>query len=112
VHHVSVNVRDLEAMADWYVDTLGLTLNQVRPIPGVDSVWLDAGGQQVHLITGEVPPGLGQHLALRVEDLAGAVDELRAGGLQVSDPSPVGTGLQSFLTDPDGNLIELHQPVR
>ena len=35
--------------------------------------------------------------------------KLRGRGIKVSDPSPIGTSRQSFLTDPDGNLIELHQ---
>ncbi|MBV9256105.1 MAG: lactoylglutathione lyase, partial [Actinobacteria bacterium] len=42
-------------------------------------------------------------------DLAGVIDELRGRGVEVSDASPVGTGLQAFLSDPSGNVVELHQ---
>lgn len=33
----------------------------------------------------------------------------RRRGLDVSDPRPVGTSLQAFVSDPSGNLIELHR---
>ncbi len=56
-----------------------------------------------------MPDAKGQHLALQVEDLAAAVAELRSREVEVSDPSPVGTSLQAFLTDPAGNLVELHE---
>jgi catechol 2,3-dioxygenase-like lactoylglutathione lyase family enzyme len=111
VHHASVNVPTVEDVLPFYVDVLGLRVRTDRPDLGVGGAWLDAGDQQVHLVEGETPPGKGQHFALRVDDLDGAVAELRAGGFRVSDPSPVGTGRQSFLTDPVGNLIELHQPA-
>jgi hypothetical protein len=29
--------------------------------------------------------------------------------MEVSDPRPVGSSRQSFLSDPAGNLVELHQ---
>lgn len=109
VHHVSINVTDVEEALAFYVDRLGLTVRSDRPDFGFPGAWLDAGGQQVHLIGGPVPPDLGQHLALLVDDLDAAVAELRAGGLEVSDPTPVGTGRQAFLADPSGNLVELHQ---
>jgi glyoxylase I family protein len=37
------------------------------------------------------------------------VDELRGRSVDVSDPVPVGRNRQSFLHDPAGNLIELHE---
>ena len=73
--------------------------------------WLDAGAQQLHLVEGESPPGLGQHFALLVDDLDAAIAELRDGGVEVSDPRPIGRSVQAFLSDPSGNLIELHQAV-
>lgn len=109
MHHVSINVADVEAARRFYVEVLGLAERSDRPDLGVPGAWLDAGGQQVHLIGGEVPPGRGQHFALQVESLAGVTAELRARGVAVSDPSPVGTSLQAFLTDPSGNLVELHE---
>jgi glyoxylase I family protein len=110
VHHVSINVDDVDAAVDFYVDVLGLVMRQDRPADlGVDGVWLDAGGQQVHLIHASPPTARGQHFALLVEDLDIAVSELRARDVNVSDPAPVGRSRQSFLNDPAGNLIELHQ---
>jgi glyoxylase I family protein len=112
VHHVSINVDDVGAAVGFYVDVLGLRVRDDRPDIGVAGVWLDAGGQQVHLIRNELPAAKGQHFALLVEDIDEVVGELRSRDVEVSDPSPIGTSLQAFLTDPAGNLIELHQAKR
>jgi glyoxylase I family protein len=109
VHHVSINVDDVPAALAFYVDVLGLEPRDDRPDFGFDGAWLDAGGQQVHLIAAPPPPGLGQHFAVLVDDLDAVVAELRDRGVEVSDPSPVGRSLQAFVSDPAGNLVELHQ---
>ena len=109
VHHVSINVRDVAEAERFYVEQLGLVRRSDRPDFGFAGAWLDAGAQQVHLIEGEPPAPVGQHFALQVDDLNAAVAELRARGVHVSDPSPVGTGRQAFLSDPAGNGIELHE---
>jgi glyoxylase I family protein len=109
VHHVSINVDDLEPAVDFYVDVLGLTRRDDRPILGVDGVWLDAGPQQVHLIKAPPPTARGQHFAVLVDDIDAAVADLRTRQVEVSDPAPVGQSRQSFLTDPAGNLVELHE---
>ena len=109
VHHVSINVADVDAALRFYTEVLGLEARTDRPDFGFGGAWLDAGGQQVHLIEGTPPPGLGQHFALLVESLDDTVAELRARGFDVSDPRPVGTSRQAFITDPSGNSIELHQ---
>jgi catechol 2,3-dioxygenase-like lactoylglutathione lyase family enzyme len=111
VHHVSLNVDDVEAALAFYTDLLGLSPRADRPDFAFGGAWLDAGGQQVHLIEGSPPAGLGQHFALLVGDLDGTVAELRERGVEVSDPKPVGSSLQAFVTDPSGNLVELHQVV-
>ena len=111
VHHVSINVRDVDEAARFYVEQLGLVRRNDRPDFGFAGTWLDAGGQQVHLIEGDPPAAVGQHFALQVDDLDAAVAELRSRGVHVSDPSPVGSGRQAFLSDPSGNGIELHQPA-
>jgi glyoxylase I family protein len=109
VHHVSINVDDVDAAVAFYVGRLGLTPRTDRPDFGFAGAWLDAGGQQVHLIAAPGPDDRGQHFALRVADLDATVAELRLAGLEVSDASPVGTGRQAFVHDPSGNLVELHQ---
>jgi glyoxylase I family protein len=109
VHHVSINVGDVEEALRFYCGTLGLEQRSDRPDFGFGGAWLDAGGQQVHLIEGTAPPDHGQHFALLVGDLDHTVAALRAEGLEVSDPRPVGSSRQAFLSDPSGNRIELHE---
>lgn len=111
VHHVSVNVDDVEAAIAFYAGALGLRVRADRPDFSFGGAWLDAGGQQVHLIEGAVPPDRGQHFALLVDDLDIAVADLRSRGLQVTDPRPVGSSRQAFVSDPAGNRVELHQPA-
>jgi glyoxylase I family protein len=112
VHHVSINVRDADEAARFYVDQLGLVRREDRPDFGFAGAWLDAGNQQVHLIEGEPPAAVGQHFALQVPDLDDAVAELRSHGVAVTDASPVGSGRQAFLSDPSGNGIELHEAAQ
>ncbi len=114
VHHVSINVADLAAALPFYVEVLGF-----EPIPrpdfGFPGAWLaigGPGGQQLHLIeTGERHVGHGEHFAVAVRGIDEICAELRAGGIEVSDPMAVpGAGRQAFLQDPSGNLIELNEP--
>ena len=109
VHHVSLNVDDVEAALAFYTGPLGLVPRPDRPDFDFPGAWLDAGGQQVHLIGSTPPQNHGQHFALQVDDLDGAIEELRQEGMTVSDAVPVGTSRQAFLNDPAGNRIELHQ---
>lgn len=109
VHHVSINVSDVEEALRFYTEVLGLSLRSDRPDFSFGGAWLDAGGQQVHLIEASTTPADGQHFAVLVEDLAESVAELRSRGIDVTDPRPVGTSLQAFVRDPAGNEVELHQ---
>jgi catechol 2,3-dioxygenase-like lactoylglutathione lyase family enzyme len=111
VHHVAVNVDDVDAALRFYVEVLGLSIRDDRPELGIGGAWLDAGGQQIHLVAGTPAPSLGQHFALLVDDLDAALMELRGQGIEVSDAMQIGGGRQAFLRDPAGNTIELHQPA-
>src|SRR5260370_40600178 len=112
LHHVSINVRDVPTARDFYIGVLGLTERADRPDFSFDGAWLDAGGQQIHLIKADVPLDRGQHFALAVTDLDAAVAELRGRGVRATDPAPAGTARQSFLYDPAGNGIGLQEPGR
>lgn len=109
VHHVSINVGDVERSTRFYTDVLGGSRRDDRPDLGIDGAWIDLGETQVHLIAASTPPNLGQHFAIRVDDLDAVVTELRDRGLTVGEPSAIGSGRQAFLEDPDGNGVELHE---
>ena len=112
VHHVSLNVHDVEKTGRFYLEVLGLE-KLPRPDFGVPGLWLRAGGQEIHLIEVEdhrAPEG--QHFAFRVDDLDEAIRALGEHGVKVSDPFQIPAGgRQAFLRDPAGNLIELNQPL-
>lgn len=110
VHHVSLNVADVDAAVAFYEEVLGFRRRHDRPDFGFGGAWLDAGSHQVHLIEAPAPSDLGQHVAFAVADLDAAVAEVRHRHVEVSDPGPVGTSRQAFLHDPSGNLVELHEP--
>jgi len=109
LHHVAVTVTDTDAALHFYVDVLGLHQRTDRPDFGMSGAWLDAGGQQVHLIQGTPPESKGQHVALWYADLDQVVGELRDKGLTVRDPSGIGADRATFVTDPSGNAVELHE---
>lgn len=114
VHHVSLDVADVDAAARFYGDVLGLTPID-RPDFGFPGAWFEANGTQIHLI--EVPAHeapTSQHFAFRVDDVDAVVATLVDRGVEVSGPSAgfAGAGRQAFLKDPSGNLIELNQPDR
>jgi catechol 2,3-dioxygenase-like lactoylglutathione lyase family enzyme len=112
IHHVAIAVTDLDDAFDFYEGVLGFPRRHDRPDLQVAGAWLDAGpGQQIHLVVGKRAESVGQHFAVLVEDLDAVVAELREKGLSVSDPVGIGRARQSFVTDPSGNLIELHQPA-
>lgn len=110
IHHVNLLVSDLEPALRFYTDALGLVPLD-RPPFDFEGAWLAAGDQQVHLVvTPDLPSESTQHFALLVDDLESVVAELRSEGLRVSSPQAIADiAQQSFLRDPSGNLIELHQ---
>jgi len=110
IHHVSINVDDVDAALAFYVNVLGLSVRRDRPEFSFAGAWLDAGSQQVHLIEAVPPDNLGQHFALAFSDLPSLVASLRDRGLEVTEPVRSGTSLQCFISDPAGNRVELHQP--
>jgi catechol 2,3-dioxygenase-like lactoylglutathione lyase family enzyme len=113
VHHVALDVDDLDAALRFYVDGMGFTELR-RPDFGVPGAWLDMGDHQLHLVEvpGPMPANGGAHFALRVDDLDDSVAALRARGITVHPiPEIPGAGRQAFLNDPAGNLIELNEPT-
>ena len=115
--HVCFTVSNLDASLKFYRDALGFE----EAFPFIN----DAGerfGQYLHiggntfleLFIGD-PAARDDsqsylHFCLQVDDIAAETARLRTAGVEVSEPK---TGsdksMQAWLTDPDGNRIELHQ---
>ncbi len=114
--HVCFVVKDLEASIPFYRDKLGLTpaFDFVNEEGERFGIYLHVGGRTfVELFQGDLAPRAEQqsyqHFCLEVDDFEQTVEELRARGAEVTD---VKLGMdhswQAWLTDPDGNRIELH----
>ncbi len=114
--HVCFTVRDLDAAIAFYRDKLGLTpaFDFINDKGQRFGVYLLLGGRNfIELFTGQLAePAKGQsfrHICIEVDDVAATVADLRAKRVEVTDPK-LGSdhSWQAWLTDPDGNRIELH----
>jgi catechol 2,3-dioxygenase-like lactoylglutathione lyase family enzyme len=116
LHHVSINVTDLERARRFYAEVLGL---EEIPRPPFDfpGAWYRLGDRQLHLIVHPATHTLRGttaissregHFAIGVESFEAARTRLEASGIPF-DARPRGRTpwAQIFLADPDGNLIEL-----
>ena len=112
VHHVSINVSDVDSAIAFYTDKLGFTVRGDRPDFGFGGAWLGVGNNQIHLISAEKREGvinpLGPHVALEVEDFDETKRSLKEMGIEFLEaPSNMGAGRQLWVVDPDGNTVEL-----
>ena len=117
LHHVSVAVTELGRARQFYGDILGLP-EIPRPPFDFAGAWYRVGDRQLHLIghpdtrtvrgTTEIDSRDG-HYGLRVRSYRQAVEYLDARGVPHRDkPRNKTPWPQIYLTDPDGNVIELN----
>ena len=99
--HVAVAVEDLDKAAKAYVEGLGLTLGGVEKVEGQGARvgFFDMGGPRIELVEPLGPdtplgkflqkrgPGL-HHIALKVDDIEGALKRLAAAGVRLIDERP------------------------
>jgi glyoxylase I family protein len=119
IHHASVIVAELAPSLAFYVDVLGMELDDTRPELGFNGAWLKAGAQQIHLL--EVPnpdpvagrpvhAGRDRHTALLVTGLEQLVQRLETADVCFTRSR---SGRQAvFCRDPDGNAVELIEADR
>ena len=103
VHHVAFRTDDLEALARFYADVLGLTVT--RRSEG-RSIWLDAGGAILMLERREegepaVPSGSKELVAFAVSKAL--IERLE----QARIPIEARTAYTLYVRDPDGRRIGL-----
>ncbi len=101
IHHVAVVVRDLDAALGFYRDTLGLPVEQVLPIEHdrVTIAFLAVGESKIELVEpSDDTTGVARflesrgegfhHVCLEVPDLALALADLAAQGVELIDAAP------------------------
>ena len=116
--HVTLAVRDLDAMVGFYTDVLGFTVtNRGEPAPGMGEMAFlsqDPGAHhQIVLVqTPEPPPRafmLADHLAFRtgsLDQLRAVGERLSAAGVDMVVPVSHGNAWSLYFTDPEGNGLE------
>lgn len=121
--HIGLRVHDLERSLSFY-RLLGFekTLGPIGPEPV--AILVHRSGLELNLVLNaplastpnvlmDVPvkaPGF-THIALECPDVAAAAAVIEAAGFTVRDTVEFPTGAKGvFVRDPDGNVIELHQP--
>jgi glyoxylase I family protein len=120
VDHLVLRARDLAALERFYVEVLGLTVERRQDRIGL--VQLRAGAQLIDLVDakgmlgGPEPTDAGRnldHLCLNLDDfdLAAVIAHLEAHGVAVGESGrrygAGGFGVSVYLTDPEGNGLEL-----
>jgi catechol 2,3-dioxygenase-like lactoylglutathione lyase family enzyme len=126
IDHLVLRVRDIDAMRRFYCEVLGAAHVAWRPEYGMSH--LKVGRSMIDLITvdgklgqagGAAPGREGRnldHLCLRVEpfDQDAIVAHLKRHGVAVGDIrrryGAEGNGISIYVSDPEGNTVELKGP--
>ena len=127
IDHIGIAVKDLEQAGKFYVDCLGLTIEDVETVPDqkVQVAFIPITDSEVELLKSTEPDGPVakfieakgegvQHIAYRVEDLEAALEELKAKGVRLIDQKPrkgAGGAMIAFIhpKETHGVLVELCQ---
>jgi catechol 2,3-dioxygenase-like lactoylglutathione lyase family enzyme len=126
IDHLVLRVVDLERMLRFYCDALGCTVERRQDALGL--VQLRAGRSLLDLVpvdgklgaAGGAPPGREgrnlDHFCFRVEpfDAEAIRAHLAARGIAAGESAPrygaEGEGPSMYITDPEGNIVELKGP--
>ena len=121
--HVVLRVGDLDRAIDFYQRVLNCRIERRLEQPKL--VQLRAGGSLIDLVPapaslGEAADGAGRnmdHFAVRIDgfDAAALADHLRRNGVEVGEVreryGAEGYGPSLYISDPDGNTVELKGPA-
>jgi catechol 2,3-dioxygenase-like lactoylglutathione lyase family enzyme len=123
IDHIELVTADTERTVRFYTEVLGFKVRSRFTVPGgLELVYLDLGGTTVELMTytemQPAPRAEGERLgyrmmALEVDDMQRALDELKAKGIEPSwGPMVRPSYARAEIRDPDGNSIELRQWIK
>ena len=115
---IFLRARDPKALSQWYADNLGVKLSDYG---GATFLWTDEVPATTGMTTWSLFPSDTKYFGsptqqamvnYRVDDLDALLDQLKAAGVTI-DPKREDTdyGRFAWITDPEGNRIELWQPL-
>ncbi len=119
IHHIALNVRDLDLAEKFYGDVLGFKVLH-RFSKGLRHIMMDTGNSAVALFetpdldTGASVQKLSEegymHFAFGAdkESFEGIVEELKAHKVSIDGPVKRGDGVSIYFNDPDNNHLEIH----
>jgi catechol 2,3-dioxygenase-like lactoylglutathione lyase family enzyme len=127
---VAISVADIEAETAFYVDKLGFTVELDTTFgPGIPVRWLVSGNERIELLqikdskpmspARPQPPGHGavqgfSQITLSTSDIEATKKALTAKGLtpalDITEVGPLGVKVM-YYTDPEGNPVEIAQPI-
>ena len=115
IDHVVLRVRDMERMVRFYTQVLGAEVVAFRP--KFNMTHLRAGRAMIDLVAADAGGGRNMdHFCLRIEpfDELAIVAHLKEQDVAVGDIrtryGAEGNGVSIYLTDPEGNQVELKGP--
>jgi lactoylglutathione lyase len=124
VHHIGIRVTDEQLAVAFYARFGFKVVYRDQHDPVV--VLQNDHGVELNLVVNAVMTFDGQnrlmdipekfpgytHVALRIESIEQAVEELGRWGVPITEgPKRLGPGISVFIRDPDANVIELRQDV-
>jgi predicted enzyme related to lactoylglutathione lyase len=115
---IFLRARDPKALSQWYADNLGVQLSDYG---GATFLWTDEIPATTGMTTWSLFPADTKYFGsptqqamvnYRVDDLDGLLVQLKAAGVTI-DPKreDADYGRFAWITDPEGNRIELWQPL-
>lgn len=120
IHTVTLYVRDQDAARRFYVDVLGLEMRREADM-GPMGTWLEVGppGQATGFVLADATRfdkldrvGSSADLVLHTDDVDGLRAKLTQTGAEVSEPEDQPWGRFVRVTDPDGHVFVVSEPVR
>ena len=127
IDHVAVLVDDLDKTLAFWRDGLGISVSHLEDVPAEKSIvaFLPVGGSEVELVkpTSEdsglarylEKKGAGMHhICLEVDDIAGMLAQLKEGGIQLINETPLsGSGGKRYAfvhpKSANGVMVELYE---
>lgn len=108
IHHLLLQTSDLERAEGFYLGFLGFGVRKREELPdGRPLTVTQEGLGLTNGVRGEAGSVV-EHIAFRTSDIRGIAERAEAAGIPiVKPPGPGPYGLTVYLSDPDGNKIEL-----